>query len=205
MTCARITEHGHSAQGGPAPDHLIDDAQVWRPGSGRRDVAAALYRLMAWLSPSFPVGAFSYSSGIEWAVEAGDITDAATLARLAAVMLERGRRLLRRGVVRARASRGRLRAMTRRCARSPNSPPPSRRRRSAISKRPRRAAPSSTATRAAWPCAGARPAAGGLGRRRSPIRSRSASRRRPRHCAGAGAARLSACRRRPTGFPPACG
>jgi urease accessory protein len=34
------------------------------------DEAAALYRLMTWLSPSFPVGAFSYSSGIEWAVEA---------------------------------------------------------------------------------------------------------------------------------------
>ena len=29
---------------------------------------------MAWLSPAYPVGAFSYSSGIEWAVEAGDIT-----------------------------------------------------------------------------------------------------------------------------------
>ncbi|WFU20722.1 urease accessory protein UreF [Bradyrhizobium sp. CB3481] len=49
----------------------------------RRDMsdaeAAALYRLMTWLSPSFPVGAFSYSSGIEWSVEAGDITDAAAL------------------------------------------------------------------------------------------------------------------------------
>jgi urease accessory protein len=43
------------------------------------DEGAALYRLMTWLSPAFPVGAFSYSSGIEWAVEAGDITDAATL------------------------------------------------------------------------------------------------------------------------------
>jgi urease accessory protein len=41
--------------------------------------AAALYRLMTWLSPAFPVGAFSYSSGIEWAVEAGDITDAVSL------------------------------------------------------------------------------------------------------------------------------
>src|SRR5258708_197244 len=41
--------------------------------------AAALYRLMTWLSPAFPVGAFSYSSGIEWAVEAGDIVDGATL------------------------------------------------------------------------------------------------------------------------------
>jgi len=41
---------------------------------------AALYRLMAWLSPSYPVGAFSYSSGLEWAVEAGDVGDAASLS-----------------------------------------------------------------------------------------------------------------------------
>jgi urease accessory protein len=41
--------------------------------------AAALYRLMTWLSPAFPVGGFSYSSGIEWAVEAGDINDANSL------------------------------------------------------------------------------------------------------------------------------
>jgi urease accessory protein len=41
----------------------------------------ALYRLMAWLSPAYPVGAFSYSSGIEWAVEAGDITNAMALQR----------------------------------------------------------------------------------------------------------------------------
>jgi urease accessory protein len=41
--------------------------------------AAALYRLMAWLSPAYPVGAFSYSGGLEWAVEAGDVNDAATL------------------------------------------------------------------------------------------------------------------------------
>ena len=67
---------------------------------------AALYRLMTWLSPSYPVGAFSYSSGIEWAVEAGDITDAATLSRLAVADDERRRGLLRCGSVRARASRG---------------------------------------------------------------------------------------------------
>jgi urease accessory protein len=34
---------------------------------------------MAWLSPSYPVGAFSYSSGLEWAIEAGDVVDAQTL------------------------------------------------------------------------------------------------------------------------------
>src|SRR5438309_626073 len=51
---------------------------------------AALYRLMAWLSPAFPVGAFSYSSGIEWAVEAGDIKDAETLKSWLGVMLAEG-------------------------------------------------------------------------------------------------------------------
>jgi urease accessory protein len=52
--------------------------------------AAALYRLMTWLSPAFPVGAFSYSSGIEWAVEAGDIADAASLKEWLAAMLADG-------------------------------------------------------------------------------------------------------------------
>jgi urease accessory protein len=52
--------------------------------------AAALYRLMTWLSPSFPVGAFSYSSGIEWVVEAGDITDAASLRDWLGAMLGDG-------------------------------------------------------------------------------------------------------------------
>ncbi|MEJ2434988.1 MAG: urease accessory UreF family protein [Pseudolabrys sp.] len=49
-----------------------------------------LYRLLTWLSPSYPVGAFSYSSGIEWAVEAGDIADAASLQAWLAVMLGEG-------------------------------------------------------------------------------------------------------------------
>jgi urease accessory protein len=52
--------------------------------------APALYRLMAWLSPAYPVGAFAYSSGIEWAVEAGDIRDAGTLTRWLAVMIGDG-------------------------------------------------------------------------------------------------------------------
>jgi urease accessory protein len=52
--------------------------------------SAALFRLMAWLSPAYPVGAFSYSSGIEWAVEAGDIKDAETLRQWLAAMLAEG-------------------------------------------------------------------------------------------------------------------
>ncbi|HVU40402.1 MAG TPA: urease accessory protein UreF [Xanthobacteraceae bacterium] len=56
---------------------------------GRVDIPA-LFRLMAWLSPAYPVGAFSYSSGIEWAVEAGDIKDAATLRQWLAGMIGAG-------------------------------------------------------------------------------------------------------------------
>ena len=38
-----------------------------------------LVRLMTWLSPAFPVGAFSYSGGLEQAASDGDIRDAGTL------------------------------------------------------------------------------------------------------------------------------
>jgi urease accessory protein len=36
-------------------------------------------RLFAWLSPGFPTGAYAYSHGLEWAVEAGDIRNGDTL------------------------------------------------------------------------------------------------------------------------------
>ncbi len=35
--------------------------------------------LMVWLSPAFPVGAFAYSHGLEWAFETGDLGSAAAL------------------------------------------------------------------------------------------------------------------------------
>ena len=38
-----------------------------------------LVRLMTWLSPAFPVGAFSYSGGLEQVVADGDVRDAGTL------------------------------------------------------------------------------------------------------------------------------
>ncbi len=40
----------------------------------------ALLRLLTWLSPAFPTGGFAYSHGLEWAVEAGHVTDEATLS-----------------------------------------------------------------------------------------------------------------------------
>ena len=39
----------------------------------------ALLRLQSWLSPVFPIGSYSYSHGLEWAVEAGHIHDRKSL------------------------------------------------------------------------------------------------------------------------------
>lgn len=39
----------------------------------------ALLRQQSWLSPAFPTGSYSYSHGIEWAVEAGQIHDRESL------------------------------------------------------------------------------------------------------------------------------
>ena len=39
----------------------------------------AFLRLQSWLSPAFPIGSYSYSHGLEWAVEAGYIKDRQSL------------------------------------------------------------------------------------------------------------------------------
>ncbi len=56
------------------------------------DVASPvpLLKLMAWLSPAFPVGAFAYSHGLEWAVDVGDIVNEATLRSWLEDVLARG-------------------------------------------------------------------------------------------------------------------
>src|SRR5580698_1003019 len=69
------------------PTRLMD-AQSLKPeslglGSPRKEDpklgSFAELALLLWLSPAFPVGAFAYSHGLEWAVESGDIKDAASL------------------------------------------------------------------------------------------------------------------------------
>jgi urease accessory protein len=45
---------------------------------------------MTWLSPFYPVGAFSYSGGLEYAVEAGDVRNASALQRWLAAVLAHG-------------------------------------------------------------------------------------------------------------------
>ena len=50
----------------------------------------ALLRLMTWLSPAFPVGSFSYSHGLEAAVERGLVSDAGSLRGWICDLLEHG-------------------------------------------------------------------------------------------------------------------
>ena len=50
----------------------------------------ALLRLMAWLSPTFPVGSFAYSGGLERAVHDGLVRDSSGLNDWIAVLIQHG-------------------------------------------------------------------------------------------------------------------
>jgi urease accessory protein len=52
--------------------------------------AGGLLRLMSWLSPAFPVGSFSYSHGIEQAVEAGFLRNPRDLVGWVSTILRHG-------------------------------------------------------------------------------------------------------------------
>lgn len=53
----------------------MSEAPVAPPGA-----SPDLLALFVWLSPAYPVGAFAYSHGLEWAVETQEISDLASLA-----------------------------------------------------------------------------------------------------------------------------
>jgi urease accessory protein len=50
----------------------------------------ALYRLLSWLSPAYPVGAYTYSHGLEAAVEEGAVRDRGGLVAYVATALRDG-------------------------------------------------------------------------------------------------------------------
>ena len=52
--------------------------------------AQCLYRLMTWFSPAFPVGAYSYSHGIEFAVETGRVHDRDSLREWVGFIVQQG-------------------------------------------------------------------------------------------------------------------
>jgi urease accessory protein len=49
-----------------------------------------LYRLLSWLSPSYPVGAFSYSHGLEYSVETGRVATADDVSDWVSTVLLQG-------------------------------------------------------------------------------------------------------------------
>jgi urease accessory protein len=54
------------------------------------DALLGVLRLLIWLSPAFPTGGFAYSHGLEWSVEANDVTDEPNLYDWVADVLRSG-------------------------------------------------------------------------------------------------------------------
>jgi urease accessory protein len=54
------------------------------------DGLGGLYRLLAWLSPGFPIGAFSYSHGLEAATGIGAVRDRSSLQEWIAAIVTQG-------------------------------------------------------------------------------------------------------------------
>jgi urease accessory protein len=50
----------------------------------------ALYDLLTWMSPAWPIGAFAHSGGLEWVVEAGLVTDRDAVEEWITDLLEHG-------------------------------------------------------------------------------------------------------------------
>jgi urease accessory protein len=65
----------------PMNDPISRSPALWESG---------FYRLLAWLSPGFPVGAFSFSHGLEAAVEGGAVRDRASLQHWIGAVLALG-------------------------------------------------------------------------------------------------------------------
>ena len=61
---------------------LLDDS--------RPQPFATQFQLLAWCSPAYPTGAFSYSHGMEWAVERGTVNTPGELLDFITAVLERG-------------------------------------------------------------------------------------------------------------------
>ena len=68
----------------------MNDPNGPSPAVRERGFDGRLYRLLTWLSPGFPIGAFSYSHGLEAAAEQGGVHDRETLQRWIAAVLTHG-------------------------------------------------------------------------------------------------------------------
>lgn len=52
--------------------------------------SADILTLAQWFSPAYPVGAFSYSHGLEWAIDVGSVDDVKTLGAWVVDVIEHG-------------------------------------------------------------------------------------------------------------------
>lgn len=50
----------------------------------------ALFDLLSWMSPAWPIGAFAHSSGLEWAVKVGHVSDRASTETWIADLIDHG-------------------------------------------------------------------------------------------------------------------
>ena len=100
-------------EGGAYGQHNHDPGHRHGALHDGRAMADPLYRLLAWLSPAYPIGAFSYSHGIETAVEEGFIKDRASLVTWLQSVLLHGHRRGRRRAVRRGLARRRGRGLAR--------------------------------------------------------------------------------------------
>src|SRR5947209_4451147 len=67
---------------------MADGAPAAMTGDTPAQATAA--RLVRWFSPGFPTGAFGFSHGREWAVEAGDVGDGDSLTAWIGALLDHG-------------------------------------------------------------------------------------------------------------------
>jgi urease accessory protein len=68
----------------------MNDAENPSHALRERNSDAGLYRLLAWLSPGFPVGAFSFSHGLEAAAESGAVRGRALLQQWISTVIASG-------------------------------------------------------------------------------------------------------------------
>jgi len=68
----------------------MNDLPSASPAVPEKSCGAGLYRLLTWLSPGFPTGAFSYSHGLEAVAASGTVRDRASLQRWIGAVVDAG-------------------------------------------------------------------------------------------------------------------
>lgn len=78
----RDEQFGSSVSVRSLGEDIADESEAGSIGSAAK--------LLIWLSPAFPIGSFAFSHGLEWAVQAGHVHNAATAIAWLEGLLEHG-------------------------------------------------------------------------------------------------------------------